>query len=353
MNRAFIRLITASILLAALAGCSGITYYAQSLGGHLRIISARQPIDEIIDDPSKPKELRARLASASEIRRFASDQLALPDNDSYRSYVDTHRDYVTWAVFAAPELSLEAQIWCFPVYGCVPYRGYFSEERATGFAAEMQQQGLDTYVGGITAYSTLGRSSDPLLNTMFRFDETYLAGLVFHELAHQEVYVADDTAFNEAFATVVETTGVAKWLNAKGDVAALRQYEAGRQREADFLALVSEARSELRELYALPGSREQKLANKAATIEALRERYRQVRDTRWAGYGGYDSWFDGPINNAKFAATAFYNDLVPVFERLFALCSNDYPRFYQAVRAIGTMDRVRRDRALKAADGCG
>jgi predicted aminopeptidase len=229
----------------ASSGCTGISYYAQSLNGHLQIVSARQPVDELIDDPSKPDALRAQLALASDIRQFATDKLALPENDSYRSYVDTHRDYVTWAVFAAPELSLQARIWCFPVYGCVPYRGYFSEERANKFAEEMQRKGLDTYVGGITAYSTLGRLSDPLLNTMFRHDETYLAGLVFHELAHQQVYVADDTAFNEAFATVVETTGVSKWLNDTGDRAALRRYRASQKYDADFLALVSEARDEV------------------------------------------------------------------------------------------------------------
>lgn len=353
MNRVFFRLIAAAVLLTGLYGCTGVSYYAQSLSGHLKIVSARQQVDELIDDPSKPSALRAQMALASAIRQFATDELALPDNDSYRTYVDTKRDYVTWAVFAAPEFSLNTRTWCFPAYGCVPYRGYFSEEAANEFARKMQRQGLDVYVGGITAYSTLGLLSDPLLNTMFRRDETYLSGLVFHELAHQRVYVAGDTAFNEAFAVAVETTGVKKWLAEKRDLATLRRYEADRRRNADFIALVSKTRIELKEIYAGPGSEEQKRAEKAAAIENLRARYRRMRNTKWGGYPGYDSWFDTPINNAKLATTAFYNDLVPGFIRLFELCSNEYPRFYEAVHRIGALDKGQRAKALKASNKCG
>jgi len=202
MYRAFKRLPAALLLLLALQGCTGISYYAQSLDGHVKLLAARQNVETLIADPSQPRDLRAAMVAARDIRRYASDELALPDNDSYRAYVDTHRDYVTVAVFAAPEFSLAAQSWCFPVFGCVPYRGYFSEKAAVKFAAETREQGLDVYVTGITAYSTLGWFSDPLLNTMFTEDETYLAGLVFHELAHQRFYVRNDTAFNEAFAVV-------------------------------------------------------------------------------------------------------------------------------------------------------
>jgi predicted aminopeptidase len=353
MTCAVFRSVAALALLSVLQGCTGISYYAQSLNGHLRIVSARQPVDKLIADPSKPAALRAQMASASAIRKFATEQLALPDNDSYRSYVDTHRDYVTWAVFATPEFSLDPLNWCFPVYGCVPYRGYFSEQAADGLAAEMRRKGRDVYVAGITAYSTLGWMSDPLLNTMFRHDETWLAGLVFHELAHQQTYVRNDSAFNEAFAVVVETTGVTKWLNARGDRAALRRYEADRKRRAEFLALLADARNELTDIYDGTGGEAQKRAAKAAIIEKLRSNYRRLRDGRWSGYRGYESWFDAPINNAKLAAAGVYNDLVPAFERLFELCSGDHARFYDAVHRLGALDRRERAKALKAAESCG
>lgn len=350
--RAFFRLLVVVIVASGVTGCTSISYYAQSVQGHLRIMTARQDVGKLIEDPSTPKALRARMASASAIRQFATDELALPDNNSYRSYVDIGRDSVTWAVFAAPAFSLTPRTWCFPVFGCVPYRGYFSRKSATETAVELQGQGMDVYVTGITAYSTLGWSSDPLLSTMFGQDETNLAALVFHELAHQRVYVHDDSAFNEAFAVAVETTGVKKWLRATGDTAALRRYEAARRRKAEFLALVSRTRDELTQVYSNSGTSEQKLAAKTAAIERLRMRYRHMRDRRWGRYRGYDAWFASPINNAKLAATSVYSDRVTAFLRLFDLCSGDYVRFYASVRRIGALDQAHRVDALAAADRC-
>lgn len=345
-------MLAAMIVASAVTGCTSVSYYAQSLEGHVQIMAARRNVGKLIHDPSTPKALRAKLTSASAIRRFATDELALPENNSYRSYVDIHRDAVTWAVFAAPQFSLAPITWCFPVFGCVPYRGYFSRKSAAESAAELQRQGLDVYVSGVTAYSTLGWSSDPLLSTMLRQDDTYLASLVFHELAHQRLYVDDDSAFNEAFAVAVETTGVRKWLRAAGDKAGLRRYEADRKRGADFLGLVSKTREELRQVYESSRTPEQMAVAKAATIDRLRMRYRQMRDRRWAGYRRYDAWFDAPINNAKLAATAVYGEQVPAFLRLFDLCSGDYPRFYAAVRRIADLPKPSRAEALKAADTC-
>ncbi|WP_299869676.1 aminopeptidase [uncultured Hoeflea sp.] len=339
-------------LTSALSGCIAPSYYAESLGGHLKIMAARQPVAKLIDDPSTSDPLRARMTSASAIRQFAIDELALPDNKSYRSYVDIGRDYVTLAVFAAPEFSLTPRVWCFPVFGCVPYRGFFSRESATKSAEKLNRQGLDVHITGVTAYSTLGWSSDPLLSTMFRSDETHLAALVFHELAHQRVYVDDDSAFNEAFAVVVERTGVRAWLRATGNAAALRRYEANLKRHAEFLDLLSQTRMELRDLYSGTKTTAQKRAAKSGAIDRLRKRHRQVRDTRWNGYRGYDAWIDAPINNAKLAATAVYNDQVPAFMRLFELCSGDYERFYAAVRSIGALDRADRPGALAADNAC-
>ncbi|TGT71194.1 aminopeptidase [bacterium M00.F.Ca.ET.159.01.1.1] len=351
MKRVF-RLLAAAIIASGVAGCTSISYYAQSLKGHVEIMAARKDVGKLIHDPSTPRALRAKLTSASAIRRFATEELALPDNNSYRSYVDIGRDNVTLAVFAAPQFSLTPVTWCFPVFGCVPYRGYFSRKDAIASAAELQQRGLDVYVSGVTAYSTLGWFSDPLLSTMLRQDDTYVASLVFHELAHQKIYVNGDSAFNEAFAVSVETTGTRKWLRATGNRAGLRSYEADRKRKADFLDLIAKTREELKQVYGSPRSAAQMAAAKAATIDRLRMRYRQMRDKRWGGYRGYDGWFDSPINNAKLAATAVYGEQVPAFLRLFELCSGDYPRFYAAVRRIGNLHGPSRAEALKAATTC-
>lgn len=352
MKRILFRLVSVVCLAAGLTGCTGVGYYAESLKGHVEIMAARRNVAKLIDDRSTPETLRAQMTSAAAIRQFATDELALPDNQSYRSYADIGRDYVTWAVFAAPEFSLAPRVWCFPVFGCVPYRGYFSRTSAIDTALELKKEGLDVHVSGVTAYSTLGWSSDPLLSTMFLHDKTYLAGLVFHELAHQRVYVNDDTPFNEAFAVTVETTGVRKWLRATGDAAGLRRFEDGEKRSAEFLALVAQAREELREIYSGSAAPEQMRAAKVAAIERLRARYRKIRDKRWGGYRGYDGWFEAPINNAKIAATSVYNDRVPAFLRLFELCSGDYPRFYAAVRRFGALAGTERAEALEAARSC-
>ncbi|WP_246696193.1 aminopeptidase [Mesorhizobium sp. SARCC-RB16n] len=351
MKRVF-RLFAAVVMASAVSGCTSISYYAQSLEGHVRIMAAREDVGKLIKAPSTPEALRARLTSASAIRRFATDELALPENSSYHSYVDIHRDAVTWAVFAAPQFSLTPKTWCFPVFGCVPYRGYFDRKSATESAAELHGQGFDVYVTGVTAYSTLGWSSDPLLSTMLRQDDTYLASLIFHELAHQRLYVNGDSAFNEAFAVSVEVTGTRKWLRAAGDRAGLRRYEASRKRSADFLGLASKTRDELRQVYESSRAPDEMAAAKAAALDRLRMRYRQMRDRSWAGYRGYDAWFDAPINNAKLAATAVYGEQVPAFIRLFDLCSGDYPRFYASVRRIANLHEPARAEALKAATTC-
>jgi len=348
----FFQLLIAVITASTITGCASVGYYAQSVAGHVEIMAARKNIGKLIRDPSTPAPLRAKLTQASAIRRFASEKLAEPDNSSYRTYVDIGRDNVTYAVFAAPQFSLAPVTWCFPVFGCVPYKGYFSPKSAVESAADLKKKGLDVYISGVTAYSTLGWFSDPLLSTMLRQDDSYIASLIFHELAHQKVYVNNDSSFNEAFAVSVETSGTRKWLRATGNRAGLRRYETNRRRSADFLRLIGETRVELAQVYGSPRAPKQMAAAKAAAIDRLRVRYRQMRDTRWGGYKGYDAWFAAPINNAKLAATSVYGEQVPAFLRLFALCGDDYPRFYAAVRRLGALPMSSRAEALKTVAAC-
>lgn len=336
-----------------LAGCMSVPYLASSLNGHMKIMAARKDVAEVIADPATPHKVQNQLQTSVAVRKFATERLALPDNDSYSKYVDVGRDYVTLAIYAAPEFSLTPKVWCFAVFGCVPYRGYFSEDAARKEANALGGKGFDVYASGVIAYSTLGWTSDPLLNTMFTQDETWLAGLVFHELAHQRVYVKGDSAFNEAFAVAVESTGVEAWLRARGDAAGLRAYRAGRKRQADFLDLVSKTRSELNAIYRSAAPPEKMRAQKAVAIDQLRARYRVMRDRKWNGYRGYEGWFSQPINNAKLAAASVYDERVPAFVRLFNLCAGDYPRFYEAVKRIGALNLADRVEALEQAKTCG
>lgn len=350
------RVLLPAVLAATLfivQGCANFAYYSQSINGHLNLVSAAKPVDRLLKEPSQPPAVRQQLELARDIRAFATERLALPDNRSYRSYVDTGRDYVTWAVFAAPELSLNVKTWCFPVVGCVPYRGYFTEEAALAFAEGVRAEGLDVYVGGVPAYSTLGWFNDPLLNTMFLRGEPYLAGVVFHELSHQRVYVRDDTQFNEAFAVAVERAGTTEWLLERAEPDVLADYRASQKRERDFLTLIADTRNQLQRIYTGQAGDDAKRVAKAETIDNLRARYERMKTDRWNGYDGYDQWFAAPINNAKLATVAVYNDLVPAFMRLFEICGRDYERFYRAVERLGKLDIRQRAEALTSAKSCG
>ena len=325
-------------------------YIAQSVGGHLGLLRAARPVPEWLADASTPEALRERLRLAEQMRDFAVAELALPDNASYRRYADLKRNAAVWNVVAAPELSLQLQTWCFPVVGCVGYRGYFDRADADAFGAELRAQGLEVDVYGVPAYSTLGRLpgsffADPLLNTFIHWPEVELARLIFHELAHQVAYAPGDTMFNESFATAVERIGSARWIAARASPAAAAEYAALDERRRDFRELTLRTRDALAALYASPASDEDKRAGKAALLQRMRDEYALLRDGPWQGYAGYDAWM-ARANNASLAVLAAYTELVPRFERLYGQEGRDMARFYAAVRKLAEMPKDERRAAL-------
>jgi predicted aminopeptidase len=350
-----VRLLLLPLLLAACAGLGGCGgYYLQAVRGHFAIMGDRVPLDEVIDDPATPAETRARLELVREARAFASGRLGLPDNDSYTTYVALDRPYVVWNVFAAPEFSIDPKRWCFPVAGCVVYRGYFAEEDAAAYAAKLAAEGWDTYVAGVAAYSTLGRFDDPVLSTMLRWQDWQLAGLLFHELAHQVVYVKDDSEFNESFATTVEEEGLARWLAARGEPEALADYRADERRTGAFSLLVGRTRERLAALYGRELDEPAMRAAKAEAFETLRREYRALRED-WGGYAGYDAWFERPLNNAQLVPVATYRRYVPAFRALLRESGGDLPAFYAACRDLAELPaderRARLDSLLAIAPG--
>ena len=328
-----------------LGGCSTLDYYGHLARGHLQLLQAREPITELLADPGTDAGLKQRLAMALQARRFASTALHLPDNRSYRLYADIQRPFVVWNVFATTEFSLDPQQHCFPIAGCVAYRGFYSQGRARGMAALLKQRGLDTYLGGVEAYSTLGWFDDPILNTMLRWSDERLVAVIFHELAHQQLYVANDTAFNESFATFVERQGLRQWRAARGMAPADPPGE--RQRE-QFTALVLASRERLERLYASGLAEEQMRAGKQAEFARLRAEYQALREGEWGGTGRYDGWMAAPLNNAKLLPFGLYDRWVPAFAALFAQAEGDWPRFYQRVTALGKLPENERQQALQA-----
>lgn len=320
-------------------------YYLQAAQGQWELTRKREPIDEVLARPDTPPELAARLRLVQQARQFAVDELALPDNDTYRTYADLERDFVLWNVFAAPEFSLEPKTWCFPVAGCVGYRGYFSKEAADREAARLAADGYDVAVGGVAAYSTLGRFKDPVLNTMMNWDDTRLVAVLFHELAHQVVYVKDDTAFNESFATAVEEFGLQRWLAAKGAEGETTRFESRRRLSEDIMALVSGARSDLEALYASPLPDDEKRRRKKRRFAVLAERIAARLDEAGSGAG---HWLGGNLNNARLVPMALYEGHLPAFEAMLQQCDEDPECFYESVRELGKLPQDQRDSRLEA-----
>jgi predicted aminopeptidase len=334
-----------------LAGCTAIEFYWQGIAGQAEIFARAKPISEVIEITADPA-LKARLARARAIREFATRELALPDNRSYTSYADLGRPFVVWNVFAAPELSLSPRQWCFPVAGCVSYRGYFAESDARAEATRLAAQGDDVHVGGVPAYSTLGYFDDPVLSTFVRYREVELARLIFHELAHQVVYVKDDSSFNESFATAVEEEGIARWLAAESskrdsaEAAALAADAARAQRvRADFRAMIASARARLAALYGGTAGDEEKRAAKAAVFAEMRagnERQKAASD----GASTFDLWFAAGANNAGVVAAGLYADRVPQFKALLDAEKGDMVRFYGRVKALAALPKAEREPAF-------
>lgn len=338
------RVALALIAAALLSGCETLGYYAQAVGGQFSLLARARPVGEWLGDSATPAPLRAKLETSLAIREYASRELALPDNASYRRYADLGRPFVVWNVVAAPEFSTRALQSCFPVAGCVSYRGFFARENAEHYAANLRQDGSDVHVAGVPAYSTLGWFDDPLLSTFIRYPDTELARLVFHELAHQLIYVRDDTTFNESFAVAVEEAGVRRWLAATGREAELSGFVAAQRRKAEFIALLAAARERLDRLYASRIAPEAMRERKRAEFDALKQDYSALK-RRWGGFAGYDRFIEVP-NNALLASMAAYTERVPAFERLLEREGRDLARFYARVKELAALGKDERERRL-------
>lgn len=336
----FLRTLAVIACTCALSGC----YVLQAAGGQAEVMRKSEPIAQVVADPATAPQTRERLELVQAARVFAVDELGLPDGKSYRKYADLGRPYVVHNVVATPEFSVDPRRWCFPIAGCIAYRGYFDEQRARDFALRLAIRGDDVSVGGVPAYSTLGHLPDPVFSPMLQWRETRLVGTIFHELAHERLYFADDSGIDEAFASVVEDAGVRRWLQQHGRGDEIAAYELAAARQRDFAALLREARAQLARLYASPLPSEQMRIEKQREFGRLEFRYWQLR-ARWGGYAGYDGWFARTLNNAHLAAFATYEDCVPGLQRILEEAGS-LPAFYGRVEATRAMTVAARHAAL-------
>lgn len=347
------RTILSVVLLAGvtllISGCQSLNYYAQSVKGQLQVIHRSKPIDEWLKNSNTSAQLKQKLEQVKQIRQFASSQLYLPDNKSYTRYADLQRPYVVWNIFAAPELSLEPYRWCYPVIGCQTYRGYFSKQPATVLADQIKNDGYDVSVGGVKAYSTLGWFNDPILNTFVNYSEINLAGLIFHELSHQVVYVKGDTVFNESFATMVESKGVEIWLKQNAKAEMLLQYEQSQNLEQKALGLLAQYKQKLNQVYESDASKTDKRLQKTEMFVELKSEYQRLKQ-QFQFASPWDRWFAQDLNNAHFVAVGTYYDKVDAFEKLFIKAGEDFERFFTEVKKLAKFKKIKRDQILANLD---
>lgn len=336
----------AAVLSLCLSACGALQYYSQAAQGQLSLVLAARPVQAVLDDAASAPELRTRLQLAQQIRNFSVREIGLPDNSSFRRYVQLERAYPLWNVVATPEFSLTPLHWCYPVAGCVSYRGYYNQKDGQAFADELRAQGYDVHFYGVPAYSTLGWFADPLLSSFLHYPEAELARLMFHELAHQILYVADDSGLNESFATAVELAALERWLHCRRLPELRQQWRLQRQRQLDYLALLQATRAKLLETYAQPLDTAQKRAAKAQILAQMQQEYQQLK-TAWGGYAGYDRWFAAGPANAHLAAVATYHQQTPAWLQLLREAGS-FSAFYQNARALTQQAPAARAQALQA-----
>ena len=333
------------LLLMPVMGCSTLGYYQQAVSGQLQLIVNRRDLDTVLSDPAVRPVVKQKILLARQVSQFAERELGLPVEDSFSTYVDVGSPYVVWSVFAAAEFSLDLQKFCYPIAGCVSYKGYFSPDSAAQFSQSLAAQGLDVFYGGVAAYSTLGWFADPLLNTFIERDDTRLAGLLFHELAHKAVYIPGDTRFNESFATAVERAALLRWLQLQQQSKAFEDYLVLEQQRAQVLTLISSAKVDLAAIYASTATDAVKREGKAEVFEVMRARYKELAAAGQVG-GVFSEWMASEINNAGIGALADYNDWVASFEVWLANLDGNLPAFYREVQQLATLDRLERDAFL-------
>jgi len=338
------RTLTLICMAAVFSGCA-VPYYWQAVGGQIELLRKRTPIESVVADPEQDESVKVTLNSIAETRRFAVETLLLPGNDSYTTYVELDRPYVVWNVMAAEEFAVDPMRWCFLFVGCVAYRGYFDREDAERYRVRLEQQGLDTYLGGSTAYSTLGYFDDPVLSTMLGGGSQYIAGLLFHELAHQKLYIKGDTDFSEAFATAVEEYGMQLWLAQQPGEAALMSYRQRLARRAQFGELVNRQQTRLRAVYDQQETEQAKRIAKAEAFATLRDEYAQVKES-WGGSSEYDAWFAQPLNNATLGAVATYRRWLPALR--WQLEQLGFEDFYLEMQRLAELPEEERETRLEA-----
>jgi len=327
-------------------GCADLGYYLHSVKGQLSVMQESRDIDEVVEQESIDPKLKQRLQLVARIREFAFKELDLPESASYTRYADVGRNYVLKNLYATEEFSISLQRWCYPIAGCAGYRGYFDEDMLEAYKSVLLSQRKDVYVGNVPAYSTLGWFDDPVLNTFIFWPEERLAGLIFHELAHQRLYMDGDSQFNESFAMAVQQSGTEKWLKHTAQYETLEQYRQRLVNRERVVNLIEQARAQLNELYDSSLDEQLKRLQKRQVLQQLKQDYRKL-SASFTVQDGFSHWFQGELNNAKLASVSTYYSDVSYFRQLLTRLDEDYSRFYEQLEKTALLEPAQRRKQME------
>lgn len=337
------RCVPGLLAVLALTSCSTARFYSQALAGQQEMSRRARPVEAVLADPASSPVLRRKLETARDQLAFAEQELGLPVRGQYERYADLGRRHAVWVVFAAPEFSVQAKTWWYPLIGKLKYRGFFREDLARAEAERWRARGLDVFVGGVEAYSTLGWLRDPLLNTFLGRDDAWLADLLFHELTHQRIYLPGDTDFNEALATAVGQEGARRWLRARGRLRELTSFERELAVERAFVAEVLATRQRLAVLYKIDSGRPPEVLRRAKQAEFERLKTRLLAlERRQDGSLRLDRWLAQPLNNARLNTVATYHELLPRFEALLRRHDGDFEAFFREIESLRRLEGAAR-----------
>ena len=329
---------------AVLTGCQ-LPYYLQSAGGQIAILNKRVPIKKALQNPELTETEKKKLLLAQDVQNFAAETLHLNAKKNYTTYVKLDRSAVSYVVSASAKWELKHHLWSFPFVGSVPYKGYFNEQDAKDEEADLKRQDLDTFMRGVSAYSTLGWFSDPLLSSMLVYPEHELVNTLIHETVHATLYIKSSADFNERMAVFLGNKGMEMF------------YHKLEGKDSKTLAL-AQSENEDDKLFSQFISRE--IQNLEAWYKSNPEKNEEARMARIAEIqkhflkdlkpklksNSYNKFPDLKLNNARLLVYKTYMQDLSDFETLYKLSGEDFKVFLDHCKSLESSDKP--EEGLKA-----
>ena len=336
-------LCAAALLLAVCALFSGC-YTLKQGAAMLGYLGQAVPLESLLetdtdadngDAVSEAEKNRRFVELVHDIRRFAMEELGLKTGKNYTRYVQLDRDYLAAVVSASAADSFAPHQWNYPVLGAMPYKGFFNNADARKERAKLEKKGLDVWIRGVEAFSTLGWFKDPLFSYMRDYAPNRLADLIIHEQFHATVFIKGQVRFNEELAEFVGSEGARLYMESRfgADSEEYRKMLAAKEDSRAYVAFIQELAAELETLYASDGEREEKLREKERIIGAAKERFEAKYESRFTS-DNYRGFSGLPLNNAYIELFRLYYAEDNFFADLYERSGRDLPAFIAAAKII-------------------